>query len=86
VMVPAKIVDSDLLKKIVGAVQIPCQPPGMSEADYIKGAVGLCVLKATAAYSSMFGTMIGGFSMILTQGFCNTKVQDAVITGTAACG
>ncbi len=78
-------VDLGSLKNIISAIDLPCKPSGMSEADYIKGAVAMCVAKAAAAYSAAFGVTIGGFSMIVTQSQCNTKVQVSLGDGSAAC-
>ena len=78
-------VDIGLLKNVISAIDLPCKPSPTSEADYIKGAVGMCVAKAAAAYSAAFGVTIGGFSMIVTQSQCNTKVQLSVGDGSAAC-
>ena len=78
-------VDLGALKNMISAIELPCKPAGMSDADYIKGAVAMCVAKATAAYSAAFGVTIGGFSMIITQSQCNVKVQESVATGSAAC-
>jgi len=69
---------AEAMKRIVDAIEPPCRKAGQPDADYVKGAVALCVAKAAAGYSATFGVAIGGLSTIITQSQCNTKVQLAL--------
>lgn len=73
----------EAMKRIVDAIEPPCKRAGVSDADYVKGAVSMCVAKAAAGYSAMFGVAIGGMSSIITQSQCNIKVQEALAAGNS---
>lgn len=71
-------VDIEVLKRLIDAIELPCKSPSQSTEDYVRGATALCVGKAAANYSAIYGAAVGGLAAIAAQSSCNVKVADAL--------
>jgi hypothetical protein len=71
-------IDIDLLKKIVGALDIPCKKATQSTQDYVISSMAICTAKAGAGYSAVYGPLFGALAVHASLSACSLKVQEAL--------